>query len=292
MSRRLFQRLMHLLYTAGFTASAYVLWHGWPYYRLPLLERPYSPQHAVLKPGGLWGHGLGILGGSMILLLFLYSARKRELFGLRWGRTSRWLDVHIFFGIMGPILVTLHTSFKFSGIVAISYYSMLAVMFSGILGRYIYMQIPRDPAGDALSMRDIDAKDRLLTKILVEEYGISPSFLEHLQSISGAHLALRTTGIGSLLAIARMDLQRPYRFWQLRRFIHAQRAQIPPKAVREMMRLARQKALLMRRRAFIDSVHAVFHYWHVVHKPFAYVMIVIMFVHIVVTVTFGYRWIF
>jgi len=36
----------------------------------------------------------------------------------------------------------------------------------------------------------------------------------------------------------------------------------------------------------------VFHLWHVVHRPFAYVMVVIMFVHIAVTVAFGYRWIF
>jgi len=59
-----------------------------------------------------------------------------------------------------------------------------------------------------------------------------------------------------------------------------------------MIRLAREKAILTRKRAFLKSMQSVFHYWHVAHKPFAYVMVVIMFVHILAAITFGYRWIF
>ncbi|MBN1199798.1 MAG: hypothetical protein JXA23_10635 [Bacteroidales bacterium] len=35
-----------------------------------------------------------------------------------------------------------HTSFKFGGLVAISFWSMAAVFFSGIIGRFIYIRIP------------------------------------------------------------------------------------------------------------------------------------------------------
>jgi len=36
----------------------------------------------------------------------------------------------------------------------------------------------------------------------------------------------------------------------------------------------------------------LFSYWHIFHKPFAIIMLVIVLVHIVATVLMGYTWIF
>jgi hypothetical protein len=36
----------------------------------------------------------------------------------------------------------------------------------------------------------------------------------------------------------------------------------------------------------------LFRYWHVAHLPFAFVMLIIMIIHVGVTLTFGYHWIF
>jgi hypothetical protein len=36
----------------------------------------------------------------------------------------------------------------------------------------------------------------------------------------------------------------------------------------------------------------IFKYWHVAHLPFAIVMLTIMVIHVVVTIVFGYKWIF
>ena len=41
------------------------------------------------------------------------------------------------------MLVLFHTAFKFGGIVAVSFWSMVAVFLSGIIGRFIYIQIPK-----------------------------------------------------------------------------------------------------------------------------------------------------
>jgi len=292
MKRSLLYRILVVLYILAFTFAGIVAIVGWKYYALPLQERPHHALHPFLKPGGLWGHGMGIVGSSMILLLFLYSARKRELFGLRFGRTRSWLNVHIFFGIVGPVLITLHSALKFNGIVSISYFSMLAVMFSGIFGRYIYMQIPRDPSGAALSLEQISSQDRLMTKVLVEQYHISGDSLAYLNRISGAHLAQSHKGLAAMLAILFNDLKRPFLFRQLRRSLYAENRNIPPQAMEKILHIARQKSLMLRRLAFLDSVNRAFYYWHVLHKPFAYVMIIIMFVHVIVALTFGYRWIF
>ena len=60
----------------------------------------------------LFGHGLGILGFILMLITeTLYSIRKRSR-SARWGRMSRWLQFHIFTGLVGPYMVLLHTSYK------------------------------------------------------------------------------------------------------------------------------------------------------------------------------------
>ena len=52
---------------------------------------------------------------------------------------------------MGPVLVTLHTAFKFNGIVSIAYWSMVLVVLSGFVGRYLYVRVPKTLRGTELS---------------------------------------------------------------------------------------------------------------------------------------------
>jgi hypothetical protein len=42
----------------------------------------------------------------------------------------------------------------------------------------------------------------------------------------------------------------------------------------------------------LDTMQNMFKYWHVIHSPFALIMLVIMAIHVAVTIAFGYRWIF
>ncbi len=288
----MFKTLLVILYLSGFAALAWFGWHGYDYYRTPVSERPHLEQHALLKPGGLYGHGLGIVGSSMILLLFLYSARKRGRFFLRFGKTARWLDIHIWFGIMGPLFITLHTAMKFGGIVSISYFSMMAVMISGFFGRYIYMQMPRDESGVALSARQIDQRIESLGETLQTQYQVPTAVMIKIDSYARVGEGKRTRGFMALLRLLGYDFTRPFRSRRLRKYIRRAHPGIPPKAVSQIVILARRKSLLTRRRAFLETVTNFFHYWHVIHKPFAYVMILIMFIHVTVAVLMGYRWIF
>ena len=67
---------------------------------------------------------------------------------------------------------------------------------------------------------------------------------------------------------------------------------IPEDKIKEVVKLAKDKAVLRRRIAFWQAIHNLFHYWHVFHKPFALVMYIIMLVHAGVSVWLGYTWIF
>ena len=75
-----------------------------------LLERPRHPGYWTWKSGGLMGHRLGIIGSSMMVLMLLYSVRKRVKWLRRLGPLSNWLDLHIFLGVIGPLLVGLEKS--------------------------------------------------------------------------------------------------------------------------------------------------------------------------------------
>lgn len=291
MKRKLFPTFIFLLYIGGLSFAGFVAWQGYSYYKTPFVDRPHAAMHEAFRPSGSVGHGLGILGSLMLLLLFLYSARKRQLFGLRWGATRRWLDIHIFFGILGPILITLHTSMKFGGIVSISYFSMLAVMFSGVFGRYIYMQIPRNMSGTSLNLQQINALDNMITGKMVDEYRFSPGMLERLDRLSGAHLASSIPGWLTIFVSLYIDMTMPWRRRSMKKLIRKQKQDISDSVLNEMLAITNQKSQLLRKRAFLNSMNAIFHLWHVIHKPFAYVMIIIMFVHIIVAVAFGYRWV-
>jgi hypothetical protein len=133
-----------------------LIFNGISYYSTALEERPFHVEHQSLKPSGGWGHGMGILGSLfMIIGVSAYMIRKRYRRWSRLGLVKHWLEFHIFLCTLGPILVLFHTAFKFGGLVAISFWSMVAVFLSGIIGRFIYIQIPRTIEGRELSLREV-----------------------------------------------------------------------------------------------------------------------------------------
>jgi len=42
----------------------------------------------------------------------------------------------------------------------------------------------------------------------------------------------------------------------------------------------------------LQTMQMLFKHWHVAHLPFALIMLIIMVIHVAITITFGYRWIF
>jgi hypothetical protein len=101
----------------------------------------------VPAAGEFFGHVLGITGFFMMLMTeALYSIRKR-MRGASWGRMSFWLQFHIFTGLVGPYMVLLHTSWKFNGLAGALTLLTVIIVFSGVIGRYIFTRIPRTRDG-------------------------------------------------------------------------------------------------------------------------------------------------
>jgi hypothetical protein len=99
--------------------------------------------HGIPAAGELFGHAIGIIGFILMLLTeTLYSLRKRTR-NASWGRMSSWLQFHIFTGLVGPYMVLLHTSWKLNGLAGAVTLLTVVIVFSGIIGRYIFTRIPR-----------------------------------------------------------------------------------------------------------------------------------------------------
>ena len=273
---------LHLLSAAAVLA---VLAAGVDFYRTPLLERAHHAGYWQWKAGGSFGHKLGLVGSSMMVLMLLYSVRKRVGALRRLGSLGRWLDVHIYLGVFGPLLVVLHSSFKVQGLVALSFWSMVIVASSGVLGRYLYLQIPRTRAGEERALVELEAEDRELSGQLRTRFRLDEAQIAGLDALVAV-----PTRVGLLGGFARLVTDDLRLRSGLRAFARSCRS-VPAPVFADFERVVRQKAQVHRRILLWDRVHELFHYWHVLHKPFALVMYLFMIVHVAVALVTGYGWV-
>jgi hypothetical protein len=61
---------------------------------------------------------------------------------------------------------------------------------------------------------------------------------------------------------------------------------------KSILKIIKEKISISNKIHYLRLMQSLFKYWHVAHLPFALVMLIIMFIHIIVTVSLGYRWIF
>jgi sulfur relay (sulfurtransferase) DsrC/TusE family protein len=266
-----------------------ILFKGISYYRISLEERFFHPDHEFLKPSGIIGHGMGIVGSFLILVgVATYMARKRYRFMSRIGILKHWLEFHIFLCTLGPILILFHTALKFGGIVAISFWSMVAVFLSGIIGRFIYIQIPRSIEGRELNLNEIrDMKTDVAT------------ILKDSDNIDEESFNIITESIKKKIEIYHSNaLVRYFRkYSDDRKSIRSVRAvlkknKLPGFEQKKILDLVKDDISLNRRIERLDTMRNLFNYWHVIHFPFALLMLIIMVIHVGITIAFGYKWIF
>ncbi len=276
-----------LVASAVLTAWILVGLGGWSYYRTPIAVRGYADQHALLRPSGPAGQTFGVIGGAMMLMPFLYMLRKKFRTAPL-GSLKTWLEVHLFCGIVGPVLVTFHTSFKFNGIVSAAYWSMVAVVLSGIVGRYLYVLIPRTLRGTERSRAEIDSD----VAALRAELASMPEAAGLEQEIDGLeHAVVPRTGTASWPGLLFGEVAARFRIDAFARQVR--RLTLRPDQQERLIRLTVSRVLMERRVAYLEKTKAAFMLWHVFHLPLVWVLLVIAAAHVGLAVYLGYvpfRW--
>jgi hypothetical protein len=274
--------VLALAFLVAVAVVVLVAFGGWEYYRAPLGERGYLPQHEWLRPSGRVGLSLGIAGVLAMLGTLPYAVRKRWKRLSALGTTKGWLETHIFFGVVGPVLITFHTSFKFNGLISVAYWLMAIVWTSGFVGRYLYVRIPRTIRGVEVTRGDVDARlDDVRRRMQHVPDAASPELRVFEQAV--VPVAGRAPGVLDLFF---GELRARVRLLVLRR--HLQAAGVDVAMVAEAVALAAERASLQRRLLHLERTKHLFELWHVFHRPLVYGLFAIVAVHIGVALFFGY----
>ena len=268
----------------GLALTLFVLFalDGWSYYATPLGVRGYEQSHAVLRPSGSTGHLLGILGTVVLLSTLPYVVRKRVKRFAKAGSLLKWLEFHIFCGVFGPILITLHTSFKFNGLISVAFWSMAIVVASGFIGRLLYVRIPKTLRGDEMTRAELEARAGELAQAL-QSSSLPEKLLERIRRLDESGGDRR-----GVVAVVRDELRIRRETARLRNEIG--RSLRDRQLLRDALETSHQRALLLRRIERLQQTRKLFHLWHAFHRPLVWVMFLILIVHLAVAVYFGYTY--
>lgn len=257
-----------------FMGSLLAIYAGW---RVLPLDRYITPERGM-------GYTLGILGGSFMLLLLIYPARKR----VRWlgfiGSVKTWFQIHMVLGVIGPILVLYHANFSLGATNSnVALACMLLVAGSGLIGRYFYTKIHEGLYGHENTLAELQSRasrlrqmtttlpllSELLERLDAEEQKIVDSVSRRVVVARPLHAAL-------LSYTARWRLLRHFR----RATRHAE-----PAARARLLAIARQyirtRIGTTRRVAEYQAYVRLFSWWHILHLPLFLLLLIAGIAHVI-----------
>jgi hypothetical protein len=241
--------------------------------------RPYESGKSI-------GYALGLTGGLLMLGLLLYPLRKRLRLMQEWGKLKYWFQFHMLGGIVGPVLVVFHSTFRIgSPNAAVAMACMFLVVASGLIGRFLYRKIHHGLYGSQLTLQElqrnldksldaIEPQLRLLPQIRagVQDFlayasgapATFPAQLHRFMLIGGKRRAALRRARAGLADTAAWPAAVPSPVH--RRQLLAQ--------IDDTLRAAQQAAQL-------SAYERLFSLWHVVHIPFLCMLAMTAVIHVV-----------
>jgi len=264
----------------GYSALAAALSLGW------LLR-----ERGLVDPAEGLGYWLGIIGGSLMLLLLFYPAGKKSSLLRRLGLVKHWFRIHMIFGLVGPLLVLYHCNFSVDAMNSkVALYSMLAVALSGIIGKHFYSRIHRGLYGTRAGIEELRND---ISASLENSHGLAailPGFINALHDISADVIGDRfTKSIGlrrSLSWTFRYYTVRARLYFQINRELRtrakvSETLQANTKNLRKTANAyAAQQVGRMRQVAQLSFYERLFSLWHIFHMPLFLLLVISALVHV------------
>ncbi len=219
----------------------------------------------------------GYIGTVLMLIATLYPMMRRmKMF--RWiASNTMWFDFHMMTGTVGPMFIVLHAAFKLDNWVASAFWAMVIVVVSGVIGRYLYTQVPDLAHGRELEELEHQRAFARLRHQHPEATQAAERMLAHHRD-AATRVARNANFLWALTWLVLEDLRRPTRWFARRRKLRKTHA--PKAVVRELIRRTGRMILIDRRGVLVPRAQLLLHSWKKVHVPFTIVMVVISIVHI------------
>jgi hypothetical protein len=136
-----------------------------------------------INPEHGFGYALGIVGGSMMLLLLGYPLRKRVR-SKAMGSVGFWFRFHMLLGLAGPLAILFHSRFTFGSLnSAMALGAMIVVASSGLIGRFFYSRVHRGYSGRKLELRELKLEMDAIFEEMEKEGSLPAQALKDLQPL-------------------------------------------------------------------------------------------------------------
>jgi hypothetical protein len=248
-------------------------------------------EEEYLIPDTGQGYWLGIYGSAAMLLLLIYSFRKRTRVARSIGSIRFWFQTHMMLGMIGPVLILFHSNFKLGAMNSnVALFAMLAVALSGVVGKYLYGKIHIGLYGRKAQAQELLAQADELKQHLGEEMQAAAYVSRELNTFSDSVKAKPTTALGSLWAGAiiavRARTLRARVVSEARRLIRNEGRSLGwswrqrrdrEKKVTSVVKLYAAAILKAAELTFYERLFAL---WHVLHLPLFFLMLVAGIVHV------------
>jgi hypothetical protein len=236
------------------------------------------------------GYVLGIVGGSLMLSLLLYSISKRISVLTRLIPPRYWFGIHMLFGILGPVLIMYHSNFHMGSLnSSVAMFSMLLVAGSGIVGRYFYTHIHRGLYGSRLSLTELKNENQGNHVAILRVNTLDEQLASKYESMEAVALQPYTGAVTSFWNILRLGVNSRWLQWQSIRLIKTTACQDLENTGIErdqMMKSIRRYMKTLRRTASFQLYERMFSFWHILHLPLFYMMIITAVVHVIAVHTY------
>jgi hypothetical protein len=265
---------------------------GASYYAAPMADRVRHPLHAWLRPSGYVGQAAGIVALLIFVFLWLYPLRKRFKALAFTGSVGRWLDVHVAAALLMPLLLLIHSAWKFDGVIGLGFLAIMLVVASGVVGRFLYTRIPRAKSGAELTLDEVAAQRGALVDRIAGTTGLEHAAVARSLDL-GAPRAAPQGVLATLVGMVAGDLTR----WRQARALRRRWSTVAPSgrrpsrhALNEAVELAMREMALAQQVRVLEVTHRVFRWWHVAHRPVALTALIAVAIHVVVVVAVGATW--
>jgi len=247
-----------------------------------VVGRSYWDERYYVAEEGL-GYWLGLVGGVMMLLAMTYGLFKHipALRSLGWMK--RWLGLHIFFGITGPLLVLVHSTFHLGSLNgAVALISMLLVFLSGVMGRFLYSKIHYGLGGSKAQLVDVQSSlvtaDKRIRSRRLDDF--SASVMLHPGGLFNAGLDLIAFGWRSrwLAFQLRRDMKRHLKVMAKQEAWSVAELRQQRKAFRRQLRTYMST---LRKVALFSVYERFFAFWRHAHVPLLYLLFFSGVVHVI-----------
>ncbi len=247
--------------------AAAVAWGWWH-----RADSPVDPEQGL-------GYALGIVGGTMMLVLLGYPLRKRARPATRApGSVGFWFRLHMLLGLLGPLAILYHSRFTWGALnSAMALGAMIVVASSGLVGRFFYSRVHRGYSGRKLELRALKQEmDSLLSKM--EARGIPhQAVLEEIQPFEDRAVKAGSAFWSSAGAVIGLGIETRLARRRLLRALSggAERTTL---ALRELVEDYFQAVRRAAEFAFYDRLLRL---WHLLHLPLFILLVAAAILHIV-----------